>query len=263
MARPTLFDIPIDNVSRVEAVARILEFAKREPRDAGSCVQVSFVNADCVNLAEKDSSYRQVLQSSDLVFADGSGMRLAGRCLGLPIADNVNGTDLFPELLAAVPPEGLRVFLLGGQPGIATAVQTWIETHHPRVTVVGVEHGYVDAEGERSVVDRIAASGAQILLVGFGAPRQEQWIRRHRAKLGVAVAIGVGGLFDYYSGRIPRAPRWMRKLGVEWCWRLYQEPRRLARRYLLGNPRFLYRVFRAALTSQRPRLGTARQIPSS
>jgi N-acetylglucosaminyldiphosphoundecaprenol N-acetyl-beta-D-mannosaminyltransferase len=252
MDRPTLFDIPIDNVHMDEAVGLILARMQGGLGDKERVSQVSFVNADCVNIAARNKLYRQVLQSSNLVFADGIGMRIAGRCLGVPIVDNVNGTDLFPQLLTAAATSGLRVFLLGGRPGIAAAVQSWIERNYPHVTVVGVEHGYFGADEEDDVIKRIAASDAQLLLVAFGAPRQEEWIQRNRARLGVPVAIGVGGLFDYYSGRIPRAPLIMRKCGLEWCWRWYQEPRRLTRRYLLGNPLFLLRVLGRFLTKRQP-----------
>ena len=250
MDRPTLFDIPIDNVLMDEAVGLILERAQECSGEKERFSQVSFVNADCANIAARNNRYHQVLQSSTLVFADGIGMRIAGRCLGVPIVDNVNGTDLFPQLLTAAATSGLRVFLLGGRPGIAAAVQSWIERDYPHVTVVGVEHGYFRPDEEDDVIQRIAASDAHLLLVAFGAPRQEEWIQRHRARLGVSVAIGVGGLFDYYSGRIPRAPLFMRKCGLEWCWRWYQEPRRLTRRYLLGNPLFLFRVLWWFLTKR-------------
>lgn len=271
MDRPTLFDIPIDNVHMDEAIGMILARTQDDSGDNERFSQVSFVNADCVNIAARNNRYRQVLQSSNLVFADGIGMRIAGRCLGVPIVDNVNGTDLFPQLLTAAATSGLRVFLLGGRPGIAAAVQSWIERNYPHVTVVGAEHGYLRVEEEDDVIKRIAASDAQLLLVAFGAPRQEEWIQRNRARLGVSVAIGVGGLFDYYSGRIPRAPLIMRKCGLEWCWRWYQEPRRLARRYLLGNPLFLFRVFwwfltgrqSAGLVSDRSMNSTSYRKPST
>jgi len=236
-ARVSLLGIPVDNLSMSEAIEAILIRL-----DDAAPHQVCFVNADCVNLAFANPSYREVLCRADLVFADGIGMRLAGQALKTPLRDNVNGTDLFPRLCEALPGTGKRLFLLGARPGVADKVREWIARNHPGVAMAGCHHGYFSAEEEPAVVEMVARSGADLLLVAFGAPRQEQWIHRHLDALGVRVAIGVGGLFDFYSGRIPRAPIWMRRSGLEWLYRLSREPRRLWRRYLLGNPRFLLRL---------------------
>jgi N-acetylglucosaminyldiphosphoundecaprenol N-acetyl-beta-D-mannosaminyltransferase len=174
-------------------------------------------------------------------------MKIAGRVLGHPIRDNVNGTDLFPRLCQALVGSGRKMYLLGGRPGVPEAVAKWVTTYFPGVRVCGVRDGYFRPHEEAAVVQEIADSDADLLLVALGAPRQEQWIARHKNQLGCKVAIGVGGLFDFYSGRIPRAPYWMRKRGLEWVYRLWQEPRRLAKRYLIGNPLFLWRLVRAAL----------------
>jgi N-acetylglucosaminyldiphosphoundecaprenol N-acetyl-beta-D-mannosaminyltransferase len=123
-------------------------------------------------------------------------------------------------------------------------VTQWIARQYPGVTISGYQHGYYAAEDEQQIIRQIAESGASVLLVAFGAPRQDQWIHEHVAETGVKVAIGVGGLFDYYSGRIPRAPRWIRELGFEWFFRFWQEPQRLARRYFIGNGVFLCHVLR-------------------
>lgn len=238
--RIELLGIPLDNLTMAEAVEAILDRL-----DSPAPQQVCFVNADCVNLACRHPEYLDVLRCADLVFADGVGMRLAGIALGKRIRENVNGTDLFPHLCAALQRTGKSIFLLGARPGVAEGVCRWIERHYPRVAVAGCEHGYFSADQEQAVIQTVADSGADVLLVAFGAPRQELWIRRHLDALGVKVAIGVGGLFDFYSGRIPRAPGWMRRIGLEWLYRLAQEPGRLWRRYLLGNPRFLLRVAQA------------------
>ena len=122
------------------------------------------------------------------------------------------------------------------------ASPSWLAKNFPGLELAGWQHGYFSAEEEAKVIEDIRRSGADLVLVALGAPRQELWIRRCLGKLGAKVVIGVGGLLDFYSGRIPRAPRWIRKLGMEWCYRLYQEPRRLWRRYLVGNVVFLVRL---------------------
>lgn len=230
--------IRIDNITLTEAIERILSLSGgSRPR------QVCFVNADCANIAWEREDYRDTLNGADLCVADGIGVKLAGKLLARPVRQNVNGTDLFPRLCAALD-ETRPIFLLGARPGIAEAVAEWIRSNHPNAKVAGMQHGYYPKEEEAQVLERIRRSGARILLVAFGAPRQDLWIRRHLADTGVGVAMGVGGLFDFYSGRIPRAPQWMREIGMEWTYRLYQEPGRMWKRYLWGNLVFLSRVMR-------------------
>ena len=170
------------------------------------------------------------------------GVRVAGDLLGQPVRDNVNGTDLFPRLAAALEGTGKRIYLLGGRPGVAEGVARWLAKNYPGVELAGWRNGYFSAEEEATVIENIRRSGADMVLVAFGAPRQDLWIRGNLSRLGAKVVIGVGGLFDFFSGRIPRAPRWIRKLGMEWCYRLCHEPKRLWRRYLVGNVVFLARL---------------------
>ena len=204
--------------------------------------RVAFINADCVNIAWRDEEYRRSVREADLVFADGVGVGLAAKLLRRPLKANVNGTDLFPVLCAAIEDSQHRVFLLGAKPDVAAEVAKWMSRHFPEVQVCGVEHGYFDASDEATIIARIAEAKPDLLLVAFGEPRQTKWIERHLAATGARVGIGVGGLFDFYSGRVRRAPRWLRRRGMEWAYRLWQEPRRLARRYLIGNVVFLARL---------------------
>jgi len=245
-SRVTVLGIPVDNLSMSAAVAAIVARLDR-PRPS----QVCFLNADCVNLSHRDRPYLEVLRAADLVLADGIGLKIAARAAGIRLRDNVNGTDLFPRLCQSLSDTGKSLFLLGAKPGVADAVCDWVARRHPGVAIAGCRHGYFSPAEEPMVVDEIAQSGADLLLVAFGSPRQDLWIHRHLGLLGVKVAMGVGGLFDFYSGRIPRAPVWMRKAGLEWLFRLTREPGRLWKRYLLGNPRFLARVAfdRAARTA--------------
>jgi N-acetylglucosaminyldiphosphoundecaprenol N-acetyl-beta-D-mannosaminyltransferase len=215
-------------------------------------VQVCFVNAGCLNSAYREPRYFEVLERAFLVLADGIGLKLAGRLLQRPIRQNVNGTDLFPHLCAALARSASRVFLLGGRPGVAAAVAGWMGRYAPGLAVCGFHHGYFQPQEENAVIAEIAASQADVLLVAFGSPRQDQWISGHLACLNVRVAMGVGGLFDFYSGLMPRAPQWVRELGLEWAYRFLQEPRRMWRRYLIGNFLFLYRVGRQRLGMSLP-----------
>jgi len=235
--------VAIHNLRLQDAVDQLLQRSAA----GGAPAQVCFVNADCLNIACRDPEYFKLLERASLVLADGIGLKIAGRVLRRPIRQNVNGTDMFPPLCAGLAGAGGRIYLLGGRPGIPEAVAGWIQQHVPALTVCGLRHGYFLPEQENAVIAEIAASQADVLLVAFGAPRQDQWISRNLQRLNVRVAVGVGGLFDFYSGLIPRAPQWIRELGLEWVYRFLQEPRRMWRRYFVGNILFLYRVLRERL----------------
>jgi len=202
----------------------------------------NFINAHCINVASGDRNYRHALRRSDMLLPDGIGMRLAARLAGRSMVENLNGTDLFPVLCARAAVCSLPIFLLGGQPGVAEATAAAMRERYPGLDIAGVRDGFTGIANDQDVIDAINASGAKIVLVGLGVPHQELWISRMAPALRAPVLMGVGGLFDYYSGRIARAPALLRAIGLEWAWRLAQEPRRLARRYLVGNIAFLGRA---------------------
>jgi N-acetylglucosaminyldiphosphoundecaprenol N-acetyl-beta-D-mannosaminyltransferase len=236
----SILGITIHNLTMTDALEWIMGRTKgSEPG------QISFLNADCANLSYRDPDYKTVLNDSELVLADGIGLKLAGKLLRREIRQNVNGTDMFPRLCETLAGTGAGIYLLGARPGVAAKVAEWITERYPTAVVSGFRDGYFSEAEEPAVIEQIAKSGAAVLLVAFGAPRQDKWVRRHLHETGVKVAMGVGGLFDFYSGRIPRAPQWMREIGMEWFYRFMQEPRRMWRRYFVGNAVFLWRVMRA------------------
>lgn len=232
-----ILDVPIHDVNKAEAVDLIAEMGT-----SGNGCKVFFANAHCVNVAKRDKVYHALLRHADLVLPDGIGIRLAAAFMGFRVRDNVNGTDLFPMLLERLAKLGARIFLLGALPGLAEKVAAWAEQNFPGIRVVGTHHGYFGPEEEEDIVARIASAKAHVLFVAMGVPLQEKFIAKHIERAGVGVALGVGGLFDFYSGRIPRAPLWMRQVGLEWFYRLLQEPRRLWKRYLIGNTLFMARA---------------------
>ena len=217
------------------------------PRADGQPYFCAFVNADCLNIAYKNARYAGILNSADAVWADGVGMAIAAKHVHTPVHGNVNGTDMLPLLCR----HGWSLYLFGAAPGVAEKARERLVAEFPEAKIVGVDHGFCRTpEEENAVIARINAARPDILLVAMGVPRQEEWIVSHRAQLSCGIAIGVGGLFDFASGRIPRAPVWMRKLRIEWTYRLYNEPVRLFRRYVIGNPVFLWRIL---LHGSRPR----------
>lgn len=235
----TLFSVTFLNIQMAEAL-ELIEHLLKGPSPS----PIYIINADCLNKTFDDKEYLDILHQTDYIFADGSGIKLACRIGGNVVVDNVNGTDLFPLLCERASQRHFSLYLLGAKPGLATKVQQHMENRYPGLKIVGTHHGYFrrNSEEEQAVIKAINHSQADILLVAFGVPAQEKWIHQHRNELSPKVLIGVGGLFDFYSGHIPRAPLWLRKLGLEWVYRLYQEPQRLFKRYILGNPLFLYRV---------------------
>jgi len=205
---------------------------------------IGFVNADCMNKCFSDEDYHQTLRNMNKVYPDGIGVRLASQVFGNGVKDNINGTDLFPVLCERLAGTSHGVFLLGAREGIAESTAANMQERYPGLKIAGSHHGYFTPEEEDGIINSINASGADVLFVAMGAPQQEKWIARNRERLNVSLLLGVGGLFDFYSGRISRAPVWIREVGMEWVWRLLQEPGRMWRRYVVGNPLFLYRVWR-------------------
>lgn len=220
----------------------LIEARLDTPPEHASPMKVCFVNPDCVNIARRNAAYRAGVNHADLALPDGIGMRIAANLLGTRFKQNVNGTDFFPRLCERLAQHGGSLYLLGARPGVPEQVAAWVATHHPQLRIAGHQHGYFDVSDTDRVVADIRASQADVLLVAMGVPFQERWIDAHAAACGVQVAMGVGGLFDFISGRIPRAPMWLRELGLEWTYRLWQEPARMWRRYLVGNVSFLIAV---------------------
>jgi N-acetylglucosaminyldiphosphoundecaprenol N-acetyl-beta-D-mannosaminyltransferase len=215
-------------------------------RSGDDRIRTAFVaNAHTLNLAWEDPAYREVLNDADVVFGDGTGVRLAARLKGVRMQDNLVGTDLLPALFASAGRSGLTCFLLGGGPGTVERAAARVEKDFHGVRVVGHHHGYLDVSDAARVVDVINACRPDLLLVAMGNPLQERWIHRHAHDLRVPLAIGVGGLFDHWAGNLDRAPIWVRRWGVEWVQLLLQQPHKW-RRYLLGNPRFVVRAVRDA-----------------
>jgi N-acetylglucosaminyldiphosphoundecaprenol N-acetyl-beta-D-mannosaminyltransferase len=204
------------------------------------------VNTNCLNLLYDDAPLRGFFDSADLVFCDGSGVMLAARLLGRRIPERITYADWAWRLAAFARAEGLSLFLLGAGPGVAQRAARELRTRFPDLNISGVEHGYFDrTPGSReneAVLRKVNAARPDILIVGMGMPLQERWLMENRHRLDAGVALTGGAVFDYVSGGLRRGPRLLTDNGFEWLARLLVEPRRLWRRYLLGNPLFLLRV---------------------
>jgi N-acetylglucosaminyldiphosphoundecaprenol N-acetyl-beta-D-mannosaminyltransferase len=211
----------------------------RQAGDLRTCVY--YLNAHCSNVAAIDSDYREVLSKANLILPDGCGISIAAQMQGKRLASTLSFTDFIPLACQRLADAGGSAFLLGGRIGVAEATAEQLVKCCPGLRIAGTHPGFLRDDQDQDVIQRINKSGAQMLLVAMGVPCQELWVNRVMPFLNLSLAFGVGGFFDYLSGRIPRAPRALRAIGMEWSYRLYQEPRRMWRRYLLGNPLFLRR----------------------
>ena len=242
LPRANVLDYDTVNASLAQTVYWIADRAQsRTP------TQIAFLNAHCANVAAKDWRYRDTLQNVDALLPDGSGIALAAKLDGKQLGDNLNGTDLFLPLCRCLAFRNIPVFFLGGQKGVAEAAAENAIADCPNLNVAGYQHGFFSPREEDDVIARINASGARVVFVAFGVPSQDVWLARVRHRLHAPVVLGVGGLLDFVSGRIPRAPEWMRRAGIEWMYRLKCEPRRMWQRYLVGNFTFIARATAFAL----------------
>lgn len=246
-----LFSIRLRNISMqksLDEISNTINKCRSSNSTFADRRQIYFVNPDCLNkIFEKNmDDYHHFLydvDKKDMIFADGIGINIAADMMGYPKNENVNGTDMFPRLCQMSADKGFSIFLVGARPGIPELVKTNMEKEFPGLNIIGTQHGYFDQKiDSENVVNQINNIDPDIILVAFGVPAQERWINKWYDKLKCPVIMGVGGLFDFYSGRIKRAPRWMRDIGLEWLYRLLMEPKRMFKRYIIGNPLFLKRV---------------------
>ena len=237
-----LFGLKINNDSMANAIDWLMTNPKRKTIKQ-RCKVSFFVNVNSVNLAQKHPQFKAHLNQADHCFADGIGMRIAARKSGVQLKGNLNGTDMLPHLCKAAVEKDMSIYLLGGKPSIAEATAHNLCQQYPGLRIAGSEHGYFEPDSHLEVIKRINESQADILLLAMGSPTQEKWLIQHANLINCQTALAVGGLFDFYSGRISRAPLWMRELGMEWVWRLIQEPKAKFNRYIIGNPLFLIRTF--------------------
>lgn len=233
-----LFGVPVAAVTRQEVLLDLEESI--EARESGRYVVT--LNVDILLLALEDSRLLQACRAARWVVADGMPLVWASRLLGRPLPERINGADLAWALLERAAARGYRVFLLGGEPGVADSAALRIRDRLPGLQVVGTASppfGFEKRPDQlRQTVATVKRASPDIVLVGLGAPKQELWLQEHLAEAGVPVGIGVGGTFNFWAGRVRRAPRIVQRVGLEWLWRLTQEPRRLWRRYLVRDVAF-------------------------
>lgn len=222
-----ILGVRVDCLDGTQAMEKIKGFAA-----SGRLHQVATVNPEFVMRAQRDPEFARVLDAADLCLPDGTGVVWAARRQGCEIAQPVAGTDLVEPIAAMCRQGGFRLFLLGARPGVAADLAGRLESEHPGLEVAA-HAGGPDAAHDAETLPLIEKHRTDVLLVAYGAPSQEMWIDRLRSRLQVSVAMGVGGAFDYLTGRVPRAPAWMRTAGLEWLVRLAYQPWRVRRMAVL------------------------------
>jgi N-acetylglucosaminyldiphosphoundecaprenol N-acetyl-beta-D-mannosaminyltransferase len=236
----SVFGVRIANLDEATAIRSLEQMIDEYD---GRARAVYFVNAHTLNFAAQQPAFRAVLNRAACVFGDGTGVRWAARCRGVRMKANLNGTDLVPRLFRDTAGRGLRYYLLGATADMVARAAAEAQELFPGWTLAGYHHGYIDKHRCPEVIKQINDAEPHLLLVCMGNPLQEQWIDRHLTSLRVPICMGTGALIDRWAGNLPRAPRWIRRLGHEWAHVLLQQPHKW-RRYLLGNPLFLWRMIR-------------------
>ena len=234
----SLFGLKIKNTSMKEAV----DWITQNSNDNIHTKLGFFINVNSINLSINNYFFSNQLKQADALFVDGSGMRLAAAKAGYRLNGNNNGTDMLPHLCRSAIKNNQSLYLFGAQPTIAAKAAKNLKGQFPGLMIAGVQHGYSNLSDDELIAD-INKSNCDVLLVAMGSPIQEQWLIDNKDKLQCKTALAVGGLFDFYSGAISRSPMWLRELGMEWVWRLMQEPLKKFNRYVIGTPLFLYRTF--------------------
>jgi len=235
--------LPVDSVSFEQALDAIDDLVRNKRGG-----RVFTPNVDHVVQAEHDLRFRAAYSDVSLSLVDGMPLMWASRWLKTPLPEKISGSDLVWPLMRRAAERGYRVYFLGGAPGAAELAKQRLLQELPSLQIVGIDPARIDVDAapdvQRPILDRIASAKPDLLLVALGAPKQEIWSHEQRASLKDAVAVGVGASLDFIAGTVQRAPSWLSNVGLEWAYRLVQEPRRLAARYLLRDPQFFRIVAR-------------------
>ncbi|MEE3331029.1 MAG: WecB/TagA/CpsF family glycosyltransferase [Myxococcota bacterium] len=215
--------------------------------DRMESLRLGVVNAAKLVHMRSDRLLRESVVTSDLVLADGMSVVWASRVLGRPLPERVTGIELFERLMASAERRGESIFLLGAKQEVLGRLIEVLAARHPRLRIAGTRSGYFSDEDSMGVANQIRESGATMLFVGISSPKKEIFLARHGSQLGVAICHGVGGSFDVVAGTTQRAPEFWQRVGLEWLFRLLQEPRRMWKRYLVTNTVFIALVARACV----------------
>ena len=237
MSRIVILGCSIDSLDMDQTIARIEQYIKEsKPR------QHVVVNVAKIVEMRNDPYLREIVSSCDLINADGMPIVWASKILGQPLPERVAGVDLFQNLVKLCAKKGYRPFFFGAREWVVKKVVEEFKQRYPNLAVAGYRNGYYTDEEEPEIAEIIRDSTADMLFVGFSSPKKEEFLKKWMPAMHVPFCMGVGGSFDIIAGRTKRAPLWMQNSGLEWCYRIYQEPRRMWKRYAKTNPVFVWMV---------------------
>ncbi|WP_421813331.1 WecB/TagA/CpsF family glycosyltransferase [Flagellimonas sp.] len=240
MNRIEFLGIPIDNLTMAETLTTI-SGAIEQKRQLHHVV----VNAGKVVAMQKDEQLKESVVNSNLINVDGQAVVWASRFLGTPLKERVAGIDLMENLVMLSGRKGYKIFFLGATEKIVKSVVNKYTKEHGEEIIAGYRNGYFKNSEEQQIAEQISKSGAQLLFVAISSPKKEKFLYQYREKLAnVNLIMGVGGSFDVVAGKMKRAPLWMQKVGLEWFYRFVQEPKRMWKRYLVGNTKFILLVLK-------------------
>ena len=227
--------IPLDVLTRQDALFRIGQLLSED-----GCSVVVTPNCEILYAAEKDAELRQALMNADLAVPDGIGVVKAAKMAGTPLKERLAGIDICLDTIKLCAEKGLSVYLLGGKPGVAEKAAEELKVQIPGLVIAGASDGYFSEAGEPQIIQSINASGADFLAAGLGSPKQELFMVRNASKLAAKACMGVGGSLDVWSGNVKRAPESFTSSGLEWLYRLVQQPSRIKR--VVKIPAYLFLV---------------------
>ena len=229
----------VNAISMEETVAEVDKIInERKP------TQHVVINALKVNLMNEDDKLREIVNECPLINADGASIVWAAKKLGVPLKERVAGIDLFLRLVREASEKGYKIYLFGAKEEVVQKVRNIFEEQYPLLNIVGVRNGYFEEKDEPQIVADMASSGADMMFVAFSSPKKEFWVNKYLHQLNIPFVMGVGGSFDVVAGVTTRAPKWMQDHGLEWFYRFIQEPKRMFKRYIVGNVKFVSYVYK-------------------
>ena len=197
------------------------------------------INALKINLMEADPKLAEIVNACPLINADGASVVWAAKRLGIPLKERVTGCDMFQNLVRVAAEKGYKIFLFGAKEEVVTKVKSIYEKQYPGIQIVGYRNGYFTEKDEPKIVQQMHDSGADMMFVAFSSPKKEYWVNKYLNEIGIPFVMGVGGSFDIVAGVTERAPKWFQEHGLEWFYRFIQEPKRMWKRYIIGNTKFV------------------------
>ncbi|WP_317914166.1 WecB/TagA/CpsF family glycosyltransferase [Carnobacterium maltaromaticum] len=239
MTRLKILNSYVDNLTMSQTIEKVEHIIQKKIP-----TQHVVINANKINLMGKDSTLAAIVNSSPLINADGSSILIAAKLLGKPLVERVTGIDLFINLLSLCEEKGYRPYFFGATQEVIAEMIRIIQTSYPKIDIAGYCNGYFEEEQSLEIARAINKTKADILFVAFSSPKKEYWVNHNLEELNVPFVMGVGGSFDILAGKIKRAPKIWQKMGMEWSFRFFQEPVRMANRYLVGNLVFIHKVLK-------------------